>query len=449
MIGQVLVAGAIALGMLTAPGGNSYYVSPNGLDSNAGTEATPWKTVQKAADSAGPGDTVLIMEGTYPESVLVQRSGEEGRPITFRNYADQKPVIDGQAQPNGRGVFSILGQQHIVVSGLRIINGWGRGQSGIHCQDSGHLLITKCYTFNTGSSGIKLIHCTDSVVDGNEIEWGCQNGAEENITVKIDSDRIQISNNHIHNSRDEGIDCKEGARNVRVFGNLIHDVERQGLYADAWNRETYNIEFSGNIIHDCGFGMAACSETGGLLHDISYVNNIVYNCEGPGMVVASWGRRGAHPIQGVRFINNTIYKTGTRWGGGLRLENPEAKDLVIRNNIYAGCGDEPLQVFVTPASWTFDHNLWEVKAEGQGEDAVIGDPKFVDAKSGNLHLQKGSAAVDAGSAEGAPALDIDGQKRPSGKAVDLGADELSTEEPVKAPTGPTVKPPVPARAGEG
>ncbi len=129
-------------------------------------------------------------------------------------------------------------------------------------------------------------------MDGNEIEWGCQGGAEENITVKIDSDRIQVSNNYIHNSHDEGIDCKEGARNVRVFGNLIRDVERQGLYADAWNRETFNIEFSRNIIHDCGFGMAACSETGGLLHDISYVNNIVYNCDGPGMVIASWGRSG-------------------------------------------------------------------------------------------------------------------------------------------------------------
>ena len=445
MMSHLLVAGIMALGALAAPGGHSFYLSPDGLDTNAGTQAAPWKTVQKAADSVGPGDTVYIAEGVYPESVLLKKSGEKDRPITFRNAGEKAPTIDGQAHPGERGVFTVLGAQHVVLSGLHVINGWGRGQSGIHCEDSGDVRITGCYTFNTGSSGIKLIHCTDTVADGNEIEWGCQNGAEENISVKIDCDRIQISNNYIHNSRDEGIDCKEGARNVRVFGNLIRDVERQGLYADAWNRETFNIEFSRNIIHDCGFGMAACSETGGLLHDISYVNNIVYNCEGPGMVIAAWGRGDLHPIDGVKFINNTIYHTGTGWGGGLRLENPQARNVTIRNNIFADCGDDPVQIFTEPASGLFDHNLFDTKPEKQGADAVIGDPKFVDPKSGKLHLQEGSAAVDAGSADGAPALDVDGQKRPAGKGVDIGADELSKEEPVEAPTGPTVKPPVPAR----
>ena len=316
MVSQLLLAGIMALGAMAAPEGHSYYVSPNGLDTNAGTQAAPWKTVQKAADSVGPGDTVYIAEGLYPESVLVRKSGEEGRPITFRNAGDKAPTIDGQAHPGGRGVFSVVGAQHVVLSGLHVINGWGHGQAGIHCEDCGNVRITGCYTFYTGSSGIKLIHCADTVVDGNEIEWGCQGGAEENITVKIDSDRIQVSNNYIHNSRDEGIDCKEGARNVRVFGNLIRDVERQGLYADAWNRETFNIEFSRNIIHDCGFGMAACSETGGLLHDISYVNNIVYNCDGPGMVIASWGRSGSHPVDGVRFVNNTLMNAGRGWAAG-------------------------------------------------------------------------------------------------------------------------------------
>jgi hypothetical protein len=256
-----------------------------------------------------------------------------------------------------------------------------------------------------------------------------------------------VSNNYIHNSRDEGVDVKEGARNVRVFGNLIHDVERQGLYADAWNRETFNITFSDNIVHDCGFGLAAGAETGGLLHDVSYVNNIVYNCEGPGMVVASWGRSGSpHPMDGVRFINNTLYKAGTRWGGAVALDDPDARNVVIRNNIYAECGAPTGLAAKLLPSWHYDHNLFTAKGEGQGEDAVIGDPEFVDPADGNLHIQAGSAAVDAGSAEGAPALDMDGQKRPAGKGVDIGADELSGEPPVEKPTGPTVKAPVSQRA---
>jgi polygalacturonase len=443
MIAHMLMAGILTLGAVAAQDGHSYYVSPNGSDSSAGTLKSPWKTPQRAADSAGPGDTVYIMPGTYTQSVLLRKSGEEGRPITFSSYGEEKPVIDGQSSSDWRGVVSVVGAQHVVLSGLHVINGLGRGQSGIFLQDCGHVTVQGCHTFKTGSSGVKLIHCTDAVVDGNEIEWGTQSGSEEDITVKIDSDRVQVSNNYIHNSRDEGIDVKEGARNVRVFGNLICDIERQGLYADAWNRETFNITFSGNIVRDCGFGLAVGAETGGLLHDVSFVNNIVINCEGPGMVVASWGRQGsAHPMDGIRFINNTLYKAGTRWGGGVALDDADAKNVIIRNNICAECGAPTGLASSPPAGWQYDHNLFTAKGEGQGADPVIGDAKFVDAEAGNLHIQAGSAAVDAGSAEGAPALDIDGQKRPAGKRVDIGADELSDEPPVEKPTGPTVKEPV-------
>ncbi len=446
MVTQLLIAGLMALGAVAAPEGHSYYVSPNGSDTNAGTQAAPWKTVQRAAGAVKPGDTVYLMAGTYPGRLQINHSGEEGRPITFRNYRDQAATIDGKDASGGAGVVQVFNQGHIVLSGLRVINARGRGEAGIYLQNCNHVTVRGCYTFNTGSSGIKLIHCTDTVVDGNEIDWGCQGGAEENITVKIDSDRIQVSNNYIHNSRDEGIDIKEGARNVRVFGNLIRDVERQGLYTDAWNRETFNIVFSGNVVRDCGFGLAAGSETGGLLHDVSFVNNIVCNCEGPGLVVASWGRGDEHPMDGVRFINNTLYKAGTRWGGAAALDDGQAKNVIVRNNIFADCGAPTGLARNVPEGWHYDHNLFTAKGPGQGTDAVIGDPRFVDAKACNLRIQEGSAAVDAGSPDDAPALDIDGQKRPAGKAVDIGADELSNAEPVEKPTGPTVKPPVPRRA---
>ncbi|HND22461.1 MAG TPA: hypothetical protein PLB18_24040, partial [Acidobacteriota bacterium] len=35
----------------------TFYVSPSGLDTNAGTETAPWKTIQKAFTSATPGST--------------------------------------------------------------------------------------------------------------------------------------------------------------------------------------------------------------------------------------------------------------------------------------------------------------------------------------------------------------------------------------------------------
>src|SRR5216684_6819377 len=44
---------------------SSYFVSPTGKDSNAGTTAAPWLTLQHAADQLVAGDIVTVEAGTY------------------------------------------------------------------------------------------------------------------------------------------------------------------------------------------------------------------------------------------------------------------------------------------------------------------------------------------------------------------------------------------------
>jgi len=43
----------------------SLYVATTGSDTNPGTLAAPWKTVQKAANTALPGQTVCVRGGVY------------------------------------------------------------------------------------------------------------------------------------------------------------------------------------------------------------------------------------------------------------------------------------------------------------------------------------------------------------------------------------------------
>lgn len=50
---------------------------------------------------------------------------------------------------------------------------------------------------------------------------------------------------------------------------------------------------------------------------------------------------------------------------------------------------------------------------------------FVDYKAFNLHLKKGCDAVDAGTADLAPAIDRDKITRPKGSGIDIGAYELA------------------------
>lgn len=59
-----------------------YVVSPEGSDTAPGTVAQPFGTIQKAADTAQAGNTLLVRRGLYREAVHLHRSGTAA-PIRF------------------------------------------------------------------------------------------------------------------------------------------------------------------------------------------------------------------------------------------------------------------------------------------------------------------------------------------------------------------------------
>jgi len=73
----------------------TYYVAPDGNDSNPGTEAKPWKTPQKASQSVQPGDTVLFAPGLYSigETWQVRCAGTADKPITFKGCGKDKAEV--------------------------------------------------------------------------------------------------------------------------------------------------------------------------------------------------------------------------------------------------------------------------------------------------------------------------------------------------------------------
>jgi hypothetical protein len=102
----------------------TYTVSPTGNDAGSGLAGAPWRTIQKAANSASAGDTVLIAGGTYAEKVNITRSGTPGNPIVFRN-ADATPVlINGAGLSAGlySSLVDISGASYVQLSGLAVRN---------------------------------------------------------------------------------------------------------------------------------------------------------------------------------------------------------------------------------------------------------------------------------------------------------------------------------------
>jgi len=85
--------------ILEPAGGQVYYVSPEGADTNPGTAELPFRTLAHAASLAQPGDIVYALSGVYREGDLLQHlQGEEGRPIVFAAAEGYQPILDSSLQ---------------------------------------------------------------------------------------------------------------------------------------------------------------------------------------------------------------------------------------------------------------------------------------------------------------------------------------------------------------
>src|SRR5205823_5668289 len=154
------------------PAGQTYYVSPTGSNSNAGTSAAPWRTIQKAANTINGGDTVIVNAGTYNERVQVRTPGSAGKLLDFQ--AQGSVVMQG---------FNIQ-TDYVRVNGFEITNTPGSSP-----------------TDRTNGSGV--------YISGNHNE---------------------ISDNYIHHSTAAGIFLTSSASNTTISGNRVAYAVECGIY---------------------------------------------------------------------------------------------------------------------------------------------------------------------------------------------------------------------------
>lgn len=430
----------LLLSLATSATAGTYYVAPTGQDSGAGTAAKPWRTLAKAAAAATAGDTVYIRAGTYHERLVPGHSGSAGAWITFAAYPGETPVVDGTGVtlPAGwGGLVEISGRSFIEVRGLGVRNaGPDDNHAGILVEGSSHVTIRECSTYDTASSGIGVWSSDHVAVAGNAVELACNDGEQECITV-AGTDVFDVRYNHVSNGGPgsiggEGITVKDGSSNGAVHHNHVETMNRLGIYVDAWNKHTWNVDVYANRVHGCGDdGIVLVSESGGFLEGVRVYDNVVYANRYVGLEIADWGNPvPSRPIDGVEILNNTLHGNGQGgWGGCILVDDPDATGVVIRNNVCSQNASFEIAVSPGVPMPVVDHNLiWSFVGDEAGEirggAAVEADPSFADPSAGDFHLTAGSPAVDQGSPTAAPAFDYDGGSRPQGAATDLGAFEL-------------------------
>jgi MYXO-CTERM domain-containing protein len=171
------------------------------------------------------------------------------------------------------------------------------------------------------------------------------------------------------------------------------------------------------------------------------VNNLIYDTHASG--ISLYRIDGGGPSTDNFVINNTIIVASDgRWA--LNIMDDSSGTTVYNNvllNLHPSRGAISLCGPGCEADLVSDHNVvidrftrddgtvidlsaWQA-ATGQDQSSVVGDAAtvFVDAAADDYHLAMNGPAVDSGTSMSAPSGDLEGNARPVGAGVDIGAYE--------------------------
>jgi len=151
--------------------GATYYVAPNGSDSNPGTLSSPWRTWQKAFDVAVAGDVVNIRGGVYYTSGISRgsvvtgvfaskKNGTSSSRIVIQAYQNEVPILDCSpmtANATRRGI-SLDECSYYTLKGLTVRNVKEYGQyagcptaTAVSIQASKYINFERCVVHGSGN----------------------------------------------------------------------------------------------------------------------------------------------------------------------------------------------------------------------------------------------------------------------------------------------------------
>jgi hypothetical protein len=224
--------------------GTTFYVSTSGSDSNAGTKASPWRTIGKALRTLNPGQTALVRAGTYAEKVEWSRSGSASAPITLAAYPGEQPVITGRVK---------IWAYYVRLSGFEIV-----GQTSLNPSD--------VVLYVSGAQNLEVSH--------NEIRNGAKSGVyiDDGTTRNIQIVGNWIHDNGTHATHDHGLYWSDGTGGL-IANNVIEDNLAYGihLYPDG-----DDVIVTSNTIAGNGMSGIIVAGSGALASDRNLlVNNVL------------------------------------------------------------------------------------------------------------------------------------------------------------------------------
>ncbi len=303
-----LSAGLALVGPVGAAeaGACSKFVATNGSDGSAGTQAQPYRTAQKLADSLAAGDTGCLRGGTYSGTMNVSSGGTRSAPITITSYPGERATIVGRVWVKDSANF-------VNVSSLDL----------------------------DGRNGSNLV---GPMINGDDVAFTDNDITNGHTAICISlgattygrAYRTVIARNRVHNcgklpaaNLDHGI-YVENSTGAQIVDNVFYDNADRGvqLYPDAQG---------------------------------TYVARNVIDGNGEGVLIAGGAEEfGPRATSNSTIENNIITNSTVRhnveswWGTSLVGQNN-----VVRNNcIYGGARDSDNHGLAAPDGFTATSNLF-------------------------------------------------------------------------------------------
>jgi hypothetical protein len=422
----------------------TYYVAPPpaGNDANAGTQAAPWRTLQKAGDVAGAGDLVTVLAGTY-QGFRPRKSGTAQAPVRFLAQTGVVVTSPGASNSNGDNIW-VRDVDYVVVDGFEST---GAPRAGIAVQgepdaNATGVVIRNCFCHHNSRWGIFTGFARDLLIEANETSYSA---IEHGIYVSNSGDRPTVRRNHVHHNNASGIQLNADPAEM---GPDPNDPQGDGIIVDALIEQ--------NVIHDNGTAGGAAINLASVRTSLIR-NNLLYANRSTG--IAGWddGDGNEFGTRDNRILGNTIVQGNSsiqpdtaRFAIGLKdgsINNAVFDNVLIH---YGGRGSLEVDPSSQPGLQS-DYNVvvnlfsddtdfltaaqWRALGFDLHSTVVVPSPSlFANQAGGDYHLVATSAARDAGTTLTDLPTDLDGTARPQGAAVDCGAYELAGGAASPTPT---------------
>ena len=300
-------------------------------------------TIQAAVDRAEAGDVIVVEEGVYRESVIIEKEGisllGEGA-VLVGGLSDRNSDRDsdlGSVEVSGRrgnqgctlaDGFELRRADRICIEGfcLREFD-----SSGFFCHDSTRIVIRNCSVENCGTDGIYLTRCEDVHLFCSDFSANGVCGIEVH-----DSPDLLAAGGRVISNGGNGIYCgSRDSAGINLRGCEISRNNGAGILAEGCNIGIIECEIMGNVMDgirlcDCPGSEIKCTSV-----SAQWENGCVINsdrCEISESRIASNEGTGLYITgDGCDVTSNLISRNG---GSGILLtgiRNYIASNTVTQN----------------------------------------------------------------------------------------------------------------------